>query len=431
MSKITSLITSIWKNSILILVILMLISGLVPQLEIFLFGDMVISTIIIKFILVIILLCSIFFSKAATKIIVANKLIYIWYLFLLYLVFDLLFLLKNNEFNQLLIGYNAYYYLILTIPLFLAVQNSISIRRISIILVLLFIPLSILGICQYLLKNPILPVSSPNGKFIVKSIDFVNNGSMRAFSLFDSGLAFGNFLCICLSIFWAYGSTWEKKFITIPLFILSFIAIYMTLTRNVYLITIFSILTVSLLEKINSRNKKFYQSLPFFYLFIGFIINSILSSIKIYSGATLADTTSLLLRQDLWSQAFKLWITDVHSFFFGSGIFQNNNTLDSIVVDNGFLAVILNIGLIGGCIWLLTIYFAWKFMLNILVLNFNYFNLGLCGFFSTVFISNFFNINYNVYIIVLILYILGKGENRYSIRNYRTESEVQESFSKL
>lgn len=402
----------ILASIIFVLVLLSMITGALPQLQIFLLkGKIVIPSIAVKLFIVLVLYLSILstcrLSIIKTKI-RTSFLILSCVLFLFYLIFEM-FNFGNRELSisYMFYSYNAYYFFILVIPLVFLLENSISHETISKYITIIAIPLAILGIVQFATNSTILPTSSSDGSFKILSYQFKNN--IRAFSLFDAGLNFGHFLCIVLSLVVAKIKFKSSKLlINLLLFILLSIAVYSTMTRNIYIeysSIIFAIIFLSMFIK-----KKFISLLPLFFYLVGTVINNIVPYITSkYVDNSIFDINSYLIRQMNWVSIKDAWLNNgIVSALFGTGLVQNDkiNVVQSIIIDNSFIAVGLHIGIIGIILWLFIMWTCWMYCLKITRENFNYFNLAITVFFSTWLITGIFNLNLAIYPIIFILFVI-------------------------
>ncbi|WP_141432404.1 hypothetical protein [Bacillus sp. 03113] len=400
-------IKKVVSSLILILILISLINGAFPQLQIALFGDVVIPTVSVKIIMFGFLFFSLFFSFQYKN---KTKIILIWWIFLLYLFLNFIRLLSiGYSVSEILIGYNGYYALIFFMPMFFFLEKSISINKISSVLLFLAVPVSVLGIFQYVLKEPLLATSSPNGSFYVSSFKYImdDSGSLqsfRAFSLFDSGLSFGFFLCICLSVvFSKFLIEKGHKFFYFIVIILFATATYMTLTRNIYICFLLTILSVMLINK----KSKVVKYLPFIHLAIGYAIYYFAPKITMLFSSSLVDNRTLLIRQANWISVKNVWFKDVWTFLFGSGVYQNGNSSYNLILDNNYLALGMHIGLVGLLFWFFIMMSIWNYCLKIVRASHNSFNMGITSFLSTFLVTGIYNINIQIYLLVFACMIIG------------------------
>lgn len=392
---------------IFLLTMLLLINGLIPQLEMAIFGSIVIPTVITKVFMSLILLLSLFFSiNLKDKL----RIVMIWWIFITYLLIDAIrFLTLGKSVSDVLTGYNMYYFTIILLPLYFLVEKSIAKRKIEFWLLFSVIPLAILGICQYIQKDPILPTESPDQSFKVMSFLYIVDNNIRAFSLFNSGLAFGHFLCLCVSI--VFSSLLLRKnniVLSIGLIFLITAAIYMTITRVVYIEFVCVLMANLIISKTKNKKSKLIEYLPIIYCFVGYFISNIAPIITSKLSNNLVDSTTLLTRQELWLIAKDKWFSDLGTFLFGSGLYQSGNAADEITIDNSFVALGTHIGVVGLILWIIIMWRIWKYCLKVLNHTNHFLDVGLVSFFSTFMITGMFNINIQIYTLSFLLMLLSK-----------------------
>jgi hypothetical protein len=120
--------------------------------------------------------------------------------------------------------------------------NEVALRR---LLIFAMVPLSILGITQYVTSDAIVRPASLDGMFFINSWMF--GGKVRGFSLFTSGLWFGYFLAFTtpLILILALRATSAlKRCILLGILAVGLAAVFTTLTRNAYLLTTEALIAV-------------------------------------------------------------------------------------------------------------------------------------------------------------------------------------------
>ncbi|MED3664708.1 hypothetical protein P4474_09405 [Geobacillus stearothermophilus] len=410
-----------YKAAYILIIILFffLIDALFVQIQmVFTNGDIILPKIFLKGLLLIIsLICMIFVKEIRVR---HRNFIICWFIFLLYLIVNLIYMINketNYSIGYLLFSYNAYYFFIIIAPLILFFENTISPKNISKIFFVTVIPLAILGVAQFILNEPLVRVTSNDGYFKILSYDYY--GNIRSFSLFSSGFSFGQFLviveCLIISIILR-----RKKISLIFFFLLIVFTIYTTLTRNVFiefLLATFNILILNFFV-----HKKIFKAiavvLPLFWGCIFIVL--IFSYQKVLSFLYGLGISELLLKQDSFlyrlgsSKEFIQHFSDLDLMeqLFGLGIIQHDRfeNTQSFLIDNGLLAVVGHIGLIGLFL-LLAIYFnIWFYMIN-RDYNKSILDTAFIGFFSTFFATNLFNINLEIYVLLFFLFILSDSEN--------------------
>lgn len=341
---------------------LVLVDGLLPQLEIFLFGGTVpFPTVLLKFLLFLLVLGGITLKGRWS---VPRSILYCWLLFLVYLAFDALVLLVRFAYSldYLIFSYNACYFYLLLLPGIYVFRGIMQEKTFLILLLSSFIPLACLGIAQYLLNAPLVPVESADGYFKVWSWDFY--GQTRAFSLFSSFKNFGFYVSLMAVLLLSLGLATEKRLFRGFLFlgfILACFAVYATLGRGIYGTFCLALLTFFVLRQ---RKSRLVLWLPLLYLVIGlFQAYGLVPLFARYRDlANLFSDESLAMRFAEWRLWGHEWLgRDATTVLFGAGIIQNDRfpLTQGVIIDNLFLGVGLHIGLIGLVIYLVFIWSLW------------------------------------------------------------------------
>ncbi|WP_018664628.1 hypothetical protein [Heyndrickxia acidiproducens] len=212
-----------------------------------------------------------------------------------------------------------------------------------------------LGVYQYITLNPIFAVNY-KGESVLNPIFYLNGTSssndyflalgakIRAFGMTDSGLTLGLFALLCLSILMFKKMNRLKKLLLV-LFLIS--AVYMTLTRIVYLTLFLLLIYMFLLRKNQIKTAKFiyFCSLLIqvtYPLFIYKVINIILGILSSHTFITIGSRIS----------GYSYFLQNVHldiiKTLFGSNYVSHTVDFNtSFTVDNEFLKIFLDIGIVG------------------------------------------------------------------------------------
>ncbi|CAM3713684.1 hypothetical protein DESA109040_20485 [Deinococcus saxicola] len=244
-----------------------------------------------------------------------------------------------------------YFYLILLYILIFTQRFGLN-KDFEKMFIYIAIPLAGLAITQHFTRNSILPLESANGQFKVLSWLFWNNGmyQVRGYSLFSNAVDFGIFIIFCLGIMLQKINLRllnSKNIFVIIIFIILIISAYSTLTRNIYIgvmITMLSSLAYRKLKKMN-----ILLVLPLISLALGFLI-SFSGNIIEQSSLNLSNSASLGIRQEVWADIWqKLSNGEVLSILFGDGRYQAEagNKIASFLIDNSFLQFIAYQGIVG------------------------------------------------------------------------------------
>lgn len=265
----------------------------------------------------------------------------------------------------------SYYFFLLIFPLFTLFDISWS--RFRTWLFWLSVPLILLGMLQYVLADPLLNTGNPSDKF--NAMSYVFGERIRAFSLFSSSREYGYFLNIILASLLTMGekrrTSKVKEVIRMIFIAIVVLAIYTTLTRTAYLQAALIIATY-ILMKFFSTGGVVFRTLPWVYAGVAVLI----VYISIYghgrdhliTNATAAEqrilsTDSMQERVHYWSGHLQ-WVVDqdISRIVFGTGIVQSNADLysESFIIDNTYIAILLNAGLVGLICWIIFMNNLWR-----------------------------------------------------------------------
>lgn len=354
---------------------LLIVEGALPQVQMALLsGNIIIKSIILKVILVLSVLIGLLLHVFRLGTVIWPRSITIPYiLFLMYLVVHFLLLREDYPLDYLLQSYNTYYFFMLLFPL--AAYVPVKTGTFSRVLTAISIPLLILGFAQYFSNSPILPLSSADQYFKVFSVDYY--GKTRAFSLFNSGLNYGHFISL-LGAFTMYFMLKRRGLKRINPMILSAVvtlACYTTLTRNLYIEYLFTLLTVVLLSarnkyKASSIYEKTLKAIPVLYGVVAALVVFATQLLDLVSNADsmILKQESLLVRIMGWKYYFPLWMeSGLQSMLVGIGLIQSERfpITENVVIDNSFLAVGLHIGVLGLLLWMVFMWRLWTYLLVI------------------------------------------------------------------
>lgn len=265
----------------------------------------------------------------------------------------------------------SYYFFLLIFPL--CAVFDVSWSQFKNWLYWVSVPLIVLGILQYLLEAPLLDTGNPSDKF--NAMSYVFGEKIRAFSLFSSSREYGYFLNIILAsllVMDGENRPSQLKVIVRILFIaIVVVAIYTTLTRTAYLQAAL-IIAAYILLKFFSSSGALFRVLPWVYagvaIFIAYISTYGHGQDHLIANATaveqrLLSTDSMQERVYYWSSHVKWAIDqDLSKIVFGSGIVQSNAEIysESLIIDNTYIALLLNSGLIGLSCWIIFMNSLWR-----------------------------------------------------------------------
>jgi hypothetical protein len=282
--------------------------------------------------------------------------------FACYLVADLAWLLITSSLptGAILAGFNKYFLFFATIPAASLLWPVMSERQMRIRFMLLLLPLVAVSMVQYALNDPLLPVTSEDGTYEIPAIDFY--GQNRAFSLYRSVLECGQGMAFFGAIALAQLVASRRHVVwNLLLLALAAAACFATLRRGAFMeFGAAAIAAVAI-----ARRWALSRWLPWGYLVVGVALaagGTLLSSVD---GEGIMSWESLAERHDAWTMVLENWLLrDDVSLLFGTGLAQiESDEIDYFMVDNGFLAVGAQLGIVGLGLWCWVMHALWRDML--------------------------------------------------------------------
>jgi hypothetical protein len=414
-----------------------LIDGLLPQIRENILPFPIITTAVIKAVMVFFAV-AIFFLRIShlkkIEIRLSKKIFFYYGLFMSFLVISALIQLANrtSTLSEIWATYNNYYFSIIVIPLFSIF--SIKSKYVEYFWIVCSIPIVILGFAQHYLSDPILPTTfKTDPGLLINSWQYYGD-KVRAFSLFTSGLSYGRFLSLLTSIlifkFFYCKKNTLKGFILLIFFVLIW-ATYTTLTRNIYLesfqVIVCSLVMLLAVKRYSNKSLVSIHFLKFLPIINGLLsLGSVLYAyflIGFSRNDSLLNSESIAERFGAWPRFLSTWdSSSLIEQLFGVGIAQEVTTdyVGSVLIDNNYVALLLNIGVIGLILWILLMWNLWSWMFNQLVKNPRFLNpvhFAVIVFWCTWISSGLYTISLSLYPLFLMLVLSWRHEkhqNMYS-----------------
>ncbi len=388
---------------VLALCLLLLVDAVIPQLQLLLFRQIVVSNAIVKgALLTIVAIGSLFHPKLRF----ASLPIVAWSMCVCYLIADILHLVlsRGMTISDVVLSYNGYYSLLLLGPALLVFRDAIPERYIVGSLIAGFLVCTAFGVAQHFTGQPILYTNSPDGTFEVQSAIFF--GEVRAFSLFTSAMNFGMFCALCGALAVALFRSMPVK--SSLLFLTAALACYTTLTRLSYVVfgcacTYAMVITFG---KKPARGR--WQPLLYCVLGIATVIAGLYS---FASGDTsnLQDTSSLMERLGQWAYYSNVISqSSLAEKIFGLGIVQMTKIVPRfpMVIDNVPLALILHVGLTGLVLFAILMFKMWIYIRRESLATEQPFLIAAASLWATLACAGIFNIVFSSFGIVFALCVL-------------------------
>ena len=327
-----------------VLCFLSLVDAIVPQLGLYLFGQVLVREAAVKAVLLAaVVLGCLFFPRIR----LAEGPIVTWLLCIAYLAVEIRHLTSalGMSFVDVLQSYAVYYLLLLIGPALLVFRGRVSQGLIIRCTVFLMLICASVGVAQHVTAQPILYTESTDGSFRVDSWNFFDQ--VRAFSLFTTALNFGIFCALCGALGVAMFRT--RRVWGALLFTVSAVASFTTLTRLSYLVFICACSYALVLTFGKKPGRGLWHPLLYFALGISTVMVGLYYLIN-SNTSQLQDPSSLLERTGQWIYYWDLIRqSSLADQLFGVGIVQNENILPlyPMLIDNLPLALVLHIGVVG------------------------------------------------------------------------------------
>jgi hypothetical protein len=274
--------------------------------------------------------------------------------------------------GSLLTTYYRFYFYLLTLPLAGALAGSIPAPRIETLLLWLFVPLGGLGLYQFFGSDAVLPTSTADNSWQVFAWGLGDD--IRAFSLFNSGWAFGHFtvfICVLAFFMWQLGRL--PGWLGIALCAAAALCTYASLTRTAYVVGAAAFVTAVWLYRARSTRLGLVIAAPLLWAFVGYLVASGIKDVVHMLGLAGDDgvfsSGSLDIRHEAWDYWLNVWFGNgLSSALFGDAVVQHDSgrlmSESTVLIDNVFIAVGVQVGLVGVVVWIAVMWAVWLFLLR-------------------------------------------------------------------
>lgn len=273
-----------------------------------------------------------------------------------------------------------------------------------------------LGFFQSWTNRPIIPVDLA-GYYKLISFDFF--GHMRATSFFGDGQAFGQF-SVLVTLVALSSLLFDRWRVLDAVFLgLSIYASYLSLTRMVYIYSLFSVVTVLSVKVLGMMpvnrgahgRRLLISSLPWIYATMIILALWKFKSIGGLSGGGLANGLSVSWRLSNWAQILNTYLAHGNLFFvlFGTGLIQSNTHAlsNNILIDNTFIGIFILQGLIGLLLFLVFYVTSLTWLVRHTLVSRSYFEIAFLGNYSSFLAISFFNnLGFGSYYDFVILFLI-------------------------
>lgn len=273
--------------------------------------------------------------------------------------------------DDLIPTYYRIYFLSLLLPLATALEGSFKPQRMEVLLMIVALPLAGIGLDQYLKNDPVLPTVANGNTWQVYAWKLEEQ--VRAFSLFNSGWSFGHFM-IFVGLIALYRSVQRRQHWLLALAYLGISAfcVYICRTRTAYLVGGAAIVNATLMLWVPPRHReRLLALLPMFWLFVAYMVASGIKSVLHFLGiggdGGVLNSASLDARHESWAQYAEVWFHDWANALFGAAVTQKDSGQmfgeSTVLIDNAFIAIGAQIGLVGLLLWMFMFWRTWRFLL--------------------------------------------------------------------
>jgi hypothetical protein len=195
--------------------------------------------------------------------------------------------------------------------------------------------------------------------------------------------------------------------------VLALIATYTTLTRATYVEVLLAVTTATLITLFKWRSNRLsllwgvYAGIG---LFVAFVAPAIIAGLR-GTDHLFADA-SLLIRYNEWAHYGGIWLSHgITTMLFGTGLMQSSRfaLTNHIVIDNVWLSLLFQFGLIGFLIILAFIWQLWKILVDGLQAHpQSILTIGVVSACSTFAFTSIFGITTLDYFLLFIIWLLSR-----------------------
>ncbi len=397
------------------------INGLLPQLQIFLLGGQILIP--VWFMRALLLLAILVFGMRGRYRLYPSSVAIWWFVFSLYLVLEVFLHIMIEELSiaYLVQGIYQYYFLLLLAVFCHHLSGSIDDRWMTPIIVVTFVPMGLLGIAQYVLYDPIVPVASVDGYFQVVAWKHWVYSGIRAFSIFRSATEFGHYAALVggvLIALWLRRGDFDpiKSILVMMMLVLVLASVYVSKARIAYLVCVATVLSAIWIAP-RLRITTGMLLLPIAFAVAAYVVAIAAPQMIMAMGFRLEgmifSDASLTYRWGAWSQFGDSWLGNGWlRALFGSGLVQGQGgefgSEGSVLIDNAFIAIGYHIGIIGLGLWLIIIWKFWVYVLATAIRRKTALSLGVAAYWATLPMSLMFSSAQPLYLLPLFLLLFEK-----------------------
>lgn len=348
------------------LTFLLIINAALPQMEMQIFsGHTPIPSVVIKIILIFLL--ALYILTYSDRTLNINSILSLLSLLSLFFI-ELVFLTSDNLPSYVLVfGIDTMYSLLMIALLMSNFHSTINPVRAVNVLLIISVPLVFLGIAQTVTNSPLLPLDSVDGYFKVLVWNYF--GQVRAFSLFEAPAYYATYLDFLGGVILGrllINRPSKNGIFYIFLLIMVTYSEFMTLNRTAIFAYVFVMFTVFSIFKMKYRKKNLIIVMAFAFLSSVGLMLAVPIIHQSFSFVFAFKDQSVFARYHEWQYWIHFISIKSHTILFGSGIFQSSffSSTKGVIIDNMFLAVLVQFGVAGLIVVLLSIYIVWSLMVE-------------------------------------------------------------------
>ena len=336
--------------------------GVLPQIEMaFFHGAVPIATVVLKFLLLLVLALSMLTLKNASM---PKQFLFFIVLFVLCLVvssiYQIIFIYK--PLSSTLYDIEASYFFILIVPMAFSIKNKINELLVQYSILTFGLASSILGIVQHFSGSAILPTVSLHGYYRVWAYGFFEQ--MRAFAFNSTPADLGQFLVFAAIIImetrFIKNSMFNKVLKTIFLAVV-LIGIFCTLTRAIYIYSALVLVTWFILSRWPHNRMILFLPLVYFVCGLGIILLAPLMHDLFLSFGSISSDRTLYIRLDEWRYWGAIILNNPYHLLFGPGVTQYHVIDYKGMIDNVYISIVLQSGLISFFSLVIVTSAAWSY----------------------------------------------------------------------
>ena len=344
-------------------------------------------------------------------------------LFFGYLLFDVLFLrfYQNYKVSEILLGYNTYFVLSFLAVMALLVPLKIRSGHLSISLGLLAVACASIGLAQYVKNAPILRTASSDKHFAVQV--FSSNSYVNSFSLFDVPKAFALYFVFISAFLVAMWRRPRWRPVIVVLLPVSMTMCWVAHART-ELVALGWALAASACLAFRKSNW-YVRWIPIAAsvsgIAVAFVAYAFLS--RITGAHSIMNTSSFAARIVDWKYYFSM-LQEVGPgrLLFGMGWVENGRLLGTngpVSIDNIYLSVVLDVGLIGLILYLMLAWTLWEEVLRKLEFGASCLHIAVAATMSTFFLMGIFSNAPGLIVAYFLLYAISdSAETRTDIQHH-------------